>query len=51
LKITPELTTQYREKYKNIPNSDGVEIIKDKLKRERAQTLSVAEPGGKRRRK
>jgi hypothetical protein len=51
LKIMPELTTQYREKYENIPNSDGVEIIKDELKRERAQTLSVVEPGGKRRRK
>lgn len=51
LKITPQVTTQYREKYENIPDSDGVELIKEELKRDRAQTLSVVEPGGKRRRK
>jgi hypothetical protein len=51
LKITPQVTTQYREKYKDIPNSNSMEIIKEELKRDRAQTLSIMEPGGKRRRK
>ena len=51
LKITPQVTTQYREKYENILDSDGVNMIKEELKRDRAQTLSIVEPGGKRGRK
>ena len=51
LKIMPQVTTQYREKYENILDSNSVNMIKEELKRDRAQTLSVVEPGGKRGRK
>ena len=50
LKVDAQLTTKDRENH-GIPNSDGIEVIKNELKRERAQTLSVVEPSGKRRRK
>lgn len=50
LKILPDCTKEHRQRY-GIPNSDDLEVIKEDLKRERAQTLSITEPTGKRRRK
>ena len=47
MKIMPQVTTQYREKYENILDSNSVNMIKEELKRDRAQTLSIVEPGGK----
>jgi len=43
-------TTQYREQYKNMPNGDSAKMVKEELKRERAQTLNIVD-GGKRRKK
>jgi hypothetical protein len=50
LKVDAQLTTEDREKH-GIPNSDGIEVIKEELKRERAQTLSVVESSRKRRKR
>ncbi|EDR07896.1 uncharacterized protein LACBIDRAFT_294490 [Laccaria bicolor S238N-H82] len=46
LKVDAQLTTEAREEH-GILNSDGIEIMKEELKRDRAQTLSLVEPSGK----
>jgi hypothetical protein len=50
MRIPPAATKSHREEY-GLQNSDGIEEIKEELKRERATTLSVVEPTGKRRKK
>jgi hypothetical protein len=50
MKISPTATLAYREEY-GLQNSDGIEEIKEELKRERAETLSIVDPGGKKRKK
>lgn len=49
MKIPPAATKAYREEY-GLQNSDGVEELKEDIKRERASTITVVEPSGKRRR-
>ena len=48
LKIGKATTLDYRETY-TLPDSDGIEEIKEDVKRERAPTVSVVEPAEKRR--
>ena len=50
LKIGEAATLDYRQTY-TLPDSDGIEEIKEDMKRERAPTVSVVEPAEKRRRK
>jgi len=50
LKIGEAATLNNRQTY-TLPDSDGIEEIKEDMKRERAPTLSVVEPAEKRRRK
>ena len=49
LKVAAPATLKNRETY-NLPGSDAIEEIKEDMKRERAPTVSVVEPTGKRRR-
>jgi hypothetical protein len=46
MKILPATKKAHREEY-GLQNSDGIEEIKEEIKRDRAPTLSVVEPTGK----
>ena len=50
LKISQAATKEYRELH-HLQNSNEIEEVKEELKRERAATVTVIEPKGKRRRK
>jgi hypothetical protein len=50
LKIVEAVTLNNRQTY-TLPDSDGIEEIKEDMKRERVPTVSVVEPAEKRRRK
>ena len=49
MKVAAPATLKNRETY-ILPGSDAIEEIKEDMKRERAPTVSVVEPMGKRRR-
>jgi len=48
MKIPPAATKAHREEY-GLQNSDGIEELKEDIKRERASMVTVVEPLGKRR--
>ena len=50
MKVPLAATKAHREEYR-LQNSDGIEEIKEVLKRERAETVTLVEPGGKKRKK
>ena len=47
MRIPPAATKMYREEF-DLQNSDGIEEIMKEIKWERATTISVVEPLGKR---
>ena len=49
LKIAVAATLNNQDIY-GLPDSDGIEEIREEVKRERAPTVSIVEPSGKRRR-
>lgn len=50
MKVPLAATKAHWEEYR-LQNSDGIEEIKEVLKQERAETVTLVDPGGKKRKK